>query len=166
MGTHCVFCQLWAHVPGVHVSKTWSVNSYKYAVSTLNQSVTAFGSLSLSPYMFPPMPSGLTPDKPSRFTLHQLTARTSYLDSHSPYTQRMMVTVLLKQNTSGSVGQLHQLHCVRASAENIRETLLTPRASGAAAQFTGTLWSKGWRIVSVSILTDCVKVNYLWIPCH
>jgi hypothetical protein len=108
-------------------------------VSTLNQSVTTFGSHSLTPHPRPPMSSGLTPDKVSRFTLHQLRARTSYFDSHSPHAQRMMVPVLLKQNTSGSVGQLH---CIRASAE-FRKNFLRPPTSGAAAEFTGTVRSNG-----------------------
>jgi hypothetical protein len=73
-GTRCVRCEVCAH------SCSWTSRVDELELRILKVNFTAFGSLSLSSHLRPPLPSGLIPDKASRFTLHQLTARTPYLD--------------------------------------------------------------------------------------
>lgn len=67
VGTHCAFCELRAQVPD------FTCQDLDY--TQLQMCSVDFESV-CSPHLRPPMPCGLTPDKASRFTLHQLTART------------------------------------------------------------------------------------------
>jgi hypothetical protein len=63
----------------------------------------------------------------------------------------MMVQVLLKQNTSGSVGE----QALRTSGK----VFLCRRQVGQLPNLLALFEAMGWRIVNVFILTNCVKGN-------